>query len=44
MVTIETSSIKAKNTMRMLMVYGASGFVASVVYWSIGYLLFAGVY
>jgi hypothetical protein len=42
MVTIHTPVRKAKNTMRIMMVYGTSVLIASLVYWSIGYLLFAG--
>ena len=33
--------MKGKNTMRIMVVYGSSVVIASIVYWSIGYLLFA---
>jgi hypothetical protein len=34
-------AMNGKNAMRMMMVYGSSIVIASVVYWLIGYLLFA---
>ncbi len=42
MVAIQTPGMKVKNTMRIMMVYGTSVLIASLVYWSIGNLLFAG--
>jgi ammonia channel protein AmtB len=42
MVDVLTPRIKVKNTMRIMMVYGTSVMIASLVYWSIGYLLFTG--
>ncbi len=41
MVESHTPTVKVKNTMRFMMVYGTSVLIASIVYWSIGYLLFA---
>ncbi|WP_455210412.1 hypothetical protein [Kaarinaea lacus] len=41
MVSLQTRRMKVKNTMRLMMVYGSSVLIASLVYWSIGYLLFA---
>jgi hypothetical protein len=42
MIAIHTPGMKLKNTMRIMMVYGTSGLIASLIYWSIGYLLFTG--
>jgi ammonia channel protein AmtB len=36
--------MRVKNTMRIMMVYGSSVLIASLVYWSIGYLLFSNAF
>jgi len=41
MVDLHSQAVKVKNTMRFMMVYGTSVLIASIVYWSIGYLIFA---